>query len=181
MGQATKLVNNMIVAANFAAVCEAWGLAVKVGLDPATLHEAIKGGWAGSRVMEETFAAAQANFVRRLWTSRPGRRIRLTWRARQMCRAGLALAHELFHWQRRRAWDEAQPILIGVGAVAQDHRRGQKELTWGRGAGGREIGRKAEALRRGGGRRREVERNGSQITQMQIFKGRTLGLNRQSA
>ena len=54
MGQATKLINNMIVAADFAAVCEAWGLGVKVGLDPATLHEAIKGGWAGSRVMEET-------------------------------------------------------------------------------------------------------------------------------
>jgi 3-hydroxyisobutyrate dehydrogenase-like beta-hydroxyacid dehydrogenase len=54
MGQAAKLINNLIVAAGFAAVCEGWALAVKAGLDPAALHVAIQGGWAGSRVMEET-------------------------------------------------------------------------------------------------------------------------------
>jgi 2-hydroxy-3-oxopropionate reductase len=116
MGQATKLINNMIVAANFASVCEAWGLAVKVGLDPATLHEAIKGGWAGSRVMEETVPRLlKRNFV-------PGGTVDIMTKdvgyALNMARTAnvpvpvTALAHELFrmvkaqgmgpHWRGKR-------------------------------------------------------------------------------
>ena len=38
MGQATKLINNMIVAANFASVCEAWGLGGEDG--PGSRHPA---------------------------------------------------------------------------------------------------------------------------------------------
>jgi 3-hydroxyisobutyrate dehydrogenase-like beta-hydroxyacid dehydrogenase len=117
MGQATKLVNNMIVAANFAAVCEAWGLAVKVGLDPATLHEAIKGGWAGSRVMEETVPRLlQRNFV-------PGGTVDIMTKdvgyALNMARTAnvpvpvTALAHELFRMAKAQGLGpQAQPILI---------------------------------------------------------------------
>jgi len=117
MGQATKLVNNMIVAANFAAVCEAWGLAVKVGLDPATLHEAIKGGWAGSRVMEETVPRLlKRNFV-------PGGTVDIMSKdvvyALNMARTAdvpvpvTALAHELFRMVKAQGkGGQAQPILI---------------------------------------------------------------------
>jgi 2-hydroxy-3-oxopropionate reductase len=117
MGQATKLVNNMIVAANFAAVCEAWGLAVKVGLDPATLHEAIKGGWAGSRVMEETVPRLlKRNFV-------PGGTVDIMTKdvgyALNMARTAdvpvpvTALAHELFRMVKAQGkGGQAQPILI---------------------------------------------------------------------
>jgi 2-hydroxy-3-oxopropionate reductase len=117
MGQATKLINNMIVAANFAAVCEAWGLAVKVGLDPATLHEAIKGGWAGSRVMEETVPRLlKRNFV-------PGGTVDIMTKdvgyALNMARTAnvpvpvTALAHELFRMVKAQGKGPlAQPILI---------------------------------------------------------------------
>ena len=117
MGQATKLINNMIVAANFASVCEAWGLAVKVGLDPATLHEAIKGGWAGSRVMEETVPRLlKRNFV-------PGGTVDIMTKdvgyALNMARTAnvpvpvTALAHELFRMVKAQGMGpQAQPILI---------------------------------------------------------------------
>lgn len=117
MGQAAKLINNMIVAANFASVCEAWGLAVKMGLDPATLHAAIKGGWAGSRVMEETVPRLLArNFV-------PGGSVDIMTKdvgyALNMARTAnvpvpvTALAHELFRMVKAQGkGGQAQPILI---------------------------------------------------------------------
>ena len=117
MGQATKLINNMIVAANFASVCEAWGLAVKMGLDPATLHAAIKGGWAGSRVMEETVPRLLTrNFV-------PGGSVDIMTKdvgyALNMARSAnvpvpvTALAHELFRMVKAQGkGGQAQPILI---------------------------------------------------------------------
>ena len=117
MGQATKLVNNMIVAANFAAVCEGCAVAVKAGLDPATLHEAIKGGWAGSRVMEETIPRLLArNFV-------PGGTVDIMTKdvgyALNMARSldtpvpVTALAHELFRMAKGQGnGPKAQPILI---------------------------------------------------------------------
>jgi 2-hydroxy-3-oxopropionate reductase len=119
MGQATKLINNMIVAANFASVCEAWGLAVKVGLDPATLHQAIKGGWAGSRVMEETVPRLlNRNFV-------PGGTVDIMTKdvgyALNMARTAnvpvpvTALAHELFRMVKAQGkGPQAQPILISL-------------------------------------------------------------------
>ena len=50
-GNTTKLANQIIVAANIAACAEAFILAKKAGVDPAVVFEAIKGGLAGSTVM----------------------------------------------------------------------------------------------------------------------------------
>lgn len=50
-GNVTKLANQVIVAVNIAAVSEAFMLAKKAGVDPNTVFEAIKGGLAGSTVM----------------------------------------------------------------------------------------------------------------------------------
>lgn len=50
-GNATKLANQVIVAANIAACAEAFTLARKSGVDPRLVFEAIKGGLAGSTVM----------------------------------------------------------------------------------------------------------------------------------
>lgn len=117
LGQATKLINNMIVAAGFSAVCEAWALGAKVGLDPATLHEAIKGGWAGSRVMEETVPRLLArNFV-------PGGTVDIMVKdvayALNMARSldvpvpVTGLAHELFRMVKSQGQGgKAQPVLI---------------------------------------------------------------------
>ncbi len=117
MGQAAKLINNLIVAAGFAAVCEGWALAVKAGLDPATLHQAIKGGWAGSRVMEETIPRLlQRNFV-------PGGTVDIMTKdvgyALNMARTlnlpvpVTALVHELFRMAKAQGkGPQAQPVLI---------------------------------------------------------------------
>jgi 2-hydroxy-3-oxopropionate reductase len=50
-GNVTKLANQIIVALNIAAVSEAFVLAVKAGVDPVKVFDAIKGGLAGSTVM----------------------------------------------------------------------------------------------------------------------------------
>ena len=50
-GNTTKLANQIIVAANIAACAEAFILAKKAGVDPAVVFVAIKGGLAGSTVM----------------------------------------------------------------------------------------------------------------------------------
>ncbi len=50
-GNITKLANQIIVAVNIAAVSEAFTLATKAGVDPQLVFEAIKGGLAGSTVM----------------------------------------------------------------------------------------------------------------------------------
>jgi len=117
MGQAAKLINNLIVAAGFAAVCEGWALAVKAGLDPATLHEAIKGGWAGSRVMEETIPRLlHRNFI-------PGGTVDIMAKdvgyALNMARTldmpvpVTALVHELFRIAKAQGkGPKAQPVLI---------------------------------------------------------------------
>jgi 2-hydroxy-3-oxopropionate reductase len=51
-GQIAKAVNQMIVGAAFAVIAESFALGVKSGLDAATLYDAIKGGWAGSKVLD---------------------------------------------------------------------------------------------------------------------------------
>ena len=51
-GGAAKLVNNMIVGATFSVIAEGFALAMKNGIDPAILYEAIKDGWAGSLVLD---------------------------------------------------------------------------------------------------------------------------------
>jgi len=50
-GNVTKLANQIIVALNIAAVSEAFVLATKAGVDPQAVFDAIKGGLAGSTVM----------------------------------------------------------------------------------------------------------------------------------
>lgn len=50
-GGVAKLVNNMIVASTFTVIAEAFALGKKCGLDAAVLYTAIKGGWAGSAVL----------------------------------------------------------------------------------------------------------------------------------
>ncbi len=51
-GNVTKLANQMIVALNIAAVSEARVLATKAGVDPQRVYQAIRGGLAGSTVMD---------------------------------------------------------------------------------------------------------------------------------
>lgn len=50
-GNTTKLANQIIVAGNIAVLAEALTMVKKAGVDPATVFEAIKGGLAGSTVM----------------------------------------------------------------------------------------------------------------------------------
>ena len=56
-GQVCKLVNQMIVGATFAVIAEGFALGVKSGLNAKTLYEAIRGGWAGSKVLDVSAAA----------------------------------------------------------------------------------------------------------------------------
>lgn len=51
-GAVAKLANNMIVGCNIGAMSEALAFAAKAGLDPATLYNAIKDGFAGSAVLD---------------------------------------------------------------------------------------------------------------------------------
>lgn len=51
-GNVTKLANQTIVAVNIAAMSEALVLATKAGVDPERVYEAIRGGLAGSTVLE---------------------------------------------------------------------------------------------------------------------------------
>lgn len=52
-GNVTKLANQMIVAVNIAAMSEAYTFAKKAGANPKLVFEAIRGGLAGSKVMEQ--------------------------------------------------------------------------------------------------------------------------------
>jgi len=51
-GEYIKLVNQIIVALNIAAIGEAFSLGVKAGLDPQVIYQAIRGGLAGSQVLD---------------------------------------------------------------------------------------------------------------------------------
>jgi 2-hydroxy-3-oxopropionate reductase len=51
-GQVTKLANQIVVALNIAALGEALTLAMKSGVDPDLVYQAIRGGLAGSTVMD---------------------------------------------------------------------------------------------------------------------------------
>ena len=70
-GNTTKLANQIIVAANIEAVSEALVLARKAGLDPGVVYEAIKGGLAGSAVLNAKAPMMMAGDFK------PGFRIRL--------------------------------------------------------------------------------------------------------
>lgn len=60
-GNTTKLANQVVVAVNIAAVSEAFMLAKRAGVDPNTVFEAIKGGLAGSTVMNAKGSMMLAN------------------------------------------------------------------------------------------------------------------------
>ena len=51
-GNVAKLANQMVVALNIAAVCEAMTFAAKSGVSPELVYQAIRGGLAGSTVMD---------------------------------------------------------------------------------------------------------------------------------
>lgn len=51
-GNVTKLANQIIVAVNIAAMAEALTLATKAGVDPDSVYQAIRGGLAGSTVLD---------------------------------------------------------------------------------------------------------------------------------
>ena len=51
-GQITKVCNQMVIGAEIAVVAEAFALAMKAGVDPARVREALLGGFAASRVLE---------------------------------------------------------------------------------------------------------------------------------
>ena len=70
-GGSVKLANQIIVALNMEAMSEALVLGMKAGVDPKLLYEAIKGGLAGSRVLD----AKVPNILERKFE--PGFRIRL--------------------------------------------------------------------------------------------------------
>ena len=70
-GNVTKLANQIIVAVNIAALGEALVLATKCGVDPRQVFQAIRGGLAGSAVMEAKAPMALARNIK------PGFRINL--------------------------------------------------------------------------------------------------------
>jgi len=85
-GNTTKLANQIIVALNIAAMSEAMVLATKAGVDPKNVFEAIRGGLAGSTVLDAKMPLAlEGNF-------KPGFRIEL--HIKDMANA-LDTAHEL--------------------------------------------------------------------------------------
>jgi len=85
-GNVAKLANQIIVALNIAAVSEAMVLATKAGVDPEKVFQAIRGGLAGSAVLEAKMPLAlQRNF-------KPGVRTEL--HIKDMANA-LDTAHEL--------------------------------------------------------------------------------------
>jgi len=85
-GNVTKLANQIIVALNIAAMSEALVLATKAGVDPENVFQAIRGGLAGSTVLNaKAPLALQGNF-------KPGFRIELHIKDLQNA---LDTAHEL--------------------------------------------------------------------------------------
>ena len=59
-GGVAKLVNNMIVGSTFAVIAEGFALAEQNGVDPGPLYDAIRAGWAGSKVLDVSAAAIAA-------------------------------------------------------------------------------------------------------------------------
>ncbi|TVR57718.1 MAG: NAD(P)-dependent oxidoreductase [Spirochaetaceae bacterium] len=60
-GNVAKLVNNMIVGSTFAVIAEGFALAEKNGIEKEVLYTAIRGGWAGSNVLEVAVPAMVRN------------------------------------------------------------------------------------------------------------------------
>ena len=116
-GQAAKVVNQMIVGAAFAVIAESFSLGVKSGLDPKVLYEAIKGGWAGSKVLD---VAAQDMFSRAF---KPGGTVDIHWKDLGIALSlskdtdapvpVTALVHEIFKAARAKGdGKKSQPALV---------------------------------------------------------------------
>ncbi|GHV57658.1 2-hydroxy-3-oxopropionate reductase [Spirochaetia bacterium] len=73
-GQIAKAVNQMIVGTAFAVIAESFSLGVKNGLDTKALYEAIRGGWAGSKVLD----VAAADMLSREF--KPGGTVDIHWK-----------------------------------------------------------------------------------------------------
>jgi 2-hydroxy-3-oxopropionate reductase len=116
-GQTAKAVNQMIVGAAFAVIAEAFSLGVKNGLDPKTLYEAIKGGWAGSKVLD----VAAADMLSREF--KPGGTVDIHWKdlgyALNLSKDTdapvpvTALVHEIFKAARAKGdGKKSQPAVV---------------------------------------------------------------------
>lgn len=117
MGQVAKLVNNLIVGITFAAVSEGFVLGAKSGLSPDLLFQAIRGGWAGSKVLE---VSAPAILNRDF---RPGGTVDIHWKDLGYALAQAkeldvpvpvtALVHEIFKAARASGRGKlSQPAII---------------------------------------------------------------------
>lgn len=116
-GEVAKLVNNLIVGITFAAVAEGFSLGAKSGIDPAELYRAIRGGWAGSKVLE---VAAPAMLDRDF---APGGTVDIHWKdlgyalslakEQDVPTPMTALAHEVFKAARAAGHGGlAQPSIV---------------------------------------------------------------------
>jgi 2-hydroxy-3-oxopropionate reductase len=117
MGQVAKLVNNLIVGITFAAVSEGFVLGAKSGLSPDLLFQAIRGGWAASKVLE---VSAPAILNRDF---RPGGTVDIHWKDLGYALAQAkeldvpvpvtALVHEIFKAARASGRGKlSQPAII---------------------------------------------------------------------
>jgi len=112
-GNVAKLANQIIVALNIAAMSEAMVLATKAGVDPEKVFQAIRGGLAGSAVLDAKMPLAlKGNF-------KPGFRIEL--HIKDMANA-LDTAHELgVPVPLSSTVMEIMQALKGDGKAANDH------------------------------------------------------------
>jgi len=116
-GNVAKLVNNMIVASTFAVIAEGFALAGRNDVDAQLLYDAIREGWAGSKVLDTSVPA----MIKRDYT--PGGTINMMEKdlgyARQLATEGhvpipmTAAAHEVFvAGQAAGKGASAQPAII---------------------------------------------------------------------
>jgi 2-hydroxy-3-oxopropionate reductase len=117
MGGVTKLVNNLIVGITFVAVAEGFSLGVKSGLDARVLYQAIRNGWAGSKVLD---VSAEAILNRNF---KPGGTVDIHWKdlgyALSLARdldvpvPTASLAHEVFKAARASGKGQlSQPAIV---------------------------------------------------------------------
>ena len=119
MGGVAKLVNNLIVGITFVAVAEGFALGVKSGLNPRILYEAIRGGWAESKVLD---VAAEAMLTRDF---NPGGTVNIHWkdlgyalalaREEDVPLPATALTHEIFKAARTAGKGKlSQPAIVNL-------------------------------------------------------------------
>ncbi|MDR1315375.1 MAG: NAD-binding protein [Spirochaetales bacterium] len=117
MGQVAKCVNQIIVGSTFSAIAESFALGTKAGLDPKVLYDAIKGGWAGSKLLD---VAAKDMFSREF---KPGGTVDIHWKDLGYCLSVAqdldvftpmtALVHEFFKAARANGdGKKSQPALV---------------------------------------------------------------------